>query len=144
MGNGEQKIDLEKYKTIIADAIKEIGLKPDECYNEQGNYWTLYKGSATVNINLFTIDRPDEPPEWYVEWSSPVMQIPSANLLAFYRRLLEENANRIALKFCLREDTVWVEITRELEGLSLDECYRNLTRIGETADELDDILKDEF
>jgi hypothetical protein len=64
--------------------------------------------------------------------------------LAFYRRLLEENANHIALKFCLREDTVWVEITRELEGLSFDECYRNLTRIGETADELDDILKDEF
>ncbi|UCE26342.1 MAG: YbjN domain-containing protein [Candidatus Coatesbacteria bacterium] len=137
-------IDLEKYKKIIAEVVRDIGLNPDECYNEQGNYWTLLKGSAEVNIYLYTIDRPGEPPEWYIEFSSPVMQIPSTYLLAFYRRLLEENAQRIALKFALREDTVWVEITRELEGLSFDECRRNLTRIGETADELDDILKEEF
>lgn len=140
----DAQFDLDKYKTIIGDVIKEIGLNPDECYNLQGNYWTLYKGSATVYVSLFTIGLPDEPPEWYIEWSSPVMTIPSVNLLAFYRRLLEENANRVALKFCLREETVWMEITRELEGLSYDECNRNLTRIGETADELDDILKEEF
>lgn len=138
------QIDLDAYKKIIADVIKEIGLDPDECYNRQGNFWTLYKGSAMVYITLYTIDRPGEAPEWYIEWSSPVMQIPSANLLAFYRRLLEENAGRVALKFSLREDTVWMEISRELEGMSYNECYRNLTRIGEAADELDDLLKEEF
>lgn len=140
----DKQIDLEKYKKMIADVVRDIGLNPDECYNEQGNYWTLFKGSAAIYISLYTIDRPDEPPEWYIEFSSSVMKIPSTYLLAFYRRLLEENAERIALKFALREDTVWMEITRELEGLSFDECHRNLTRIGEAADELDDILKEEF
>jgi hypothetical protein len=104
----------------------------------------MSRGSADVFISLFTIERPDEPPEWYVEWSSPVFKLPSENLLAFYRRLLEENAQRIAVKFSIKDDTVWLEITRELNGVDTKECYRNLTRIGDTADELDDLLRGEF
>ena len=72
------------------------------------------------------------------------MKLPSSDLLPFYRRLLEENAHRVAIKFSIKEDTVWLEVTRELNGVDTTECYRNLTRIGDTADELDDALRDEF
>ena len=138
------EFDLDHYHDVIQKALCELGLDPDECYNREDNYYSMSRGSADIFISLFTIERPDEPPEWYVEWSSPVMKLPSSNLLPFYRRLLEENAQRIALKFSIKEDTVWLEISRELNGLDTNECYRNLTRIGDTADELDDELRKVF
>ncbi len=138
------EFNIDHYHGIIRETLQELGLVPDECYNKDDNYYSMSRGSADVFISLFTIERPDEPPEWYVEWSSPVFKLPSENLLAFYRRLLEENAQRIAVKFSIKEDTVWLEITRELNGVDTKECFRNLTRIGDTADELDDLLRGEF
>lgn len=135
--------DVEPYKQIIRKVVRDLGVDPDGCYNAEGNYWSLCKGSADVYISLFTIGDEKEK-EWYVEFSSPVMKLPSENLLTFYRRLLEENAKYIAVRFSVREDTVWLDITRELAGLDENECRRSLTRIGETADNLDDELMKEF
>lgn len=139
-----EDFDINHYHSIIHETLSKLGLDPDDCFNRADNYYSMTRGSADVFISLFTIERPDEPPEWYIEWSSPVTKLPSGNLLPFYRRLLEENAQRIAIKFSIKDDTAWLEITRELNGLGIDECYRNLTRIGDTADELDDTLRSEF
>jgi len=58
---------------------------------------------------------------------------------------LEENAQRVNVKFSIKEeDTIWLEITRELNGVDKKECYRNITRIRDTADELDNTLRKEF
>jgi hypothetical protein len=135
--------NLEPYYEIINQVISKLGLKPDECYNAEGKYWSLCKGSADVFVTLFVLGEGADA-EWYVEFSSPVMKIPSENLLPFYRRLLEENAKWVATRFSVREDTVWLDTTRELSGMDYDECYRSLTRIGEAADALDDDLKTEF
>ncbi|MCP4228538.1 MAG: YbjN domain-containing protein [bacterium] len=139
-----EEFNLDHYHGVIRETLKELDLDPEECYNSADNYYSMSRGSADVFISLFTIERPDEPPEWYIEWSSPVMKLPSSDLLPFYRRLLEENAHRVAIKFSIKEEAVWLEITRELSGVDTTECYRNLTRIGDTADELDDALREEF
>jgi hypothetical protein len=135
--------DLTPYYEIIGKVISDLGLNPDECYNQEGKYWSLCKGSADVFVSLFILGE-GEDAEWYVEFSSPVMKLPSDNLLPFYRRLLEENAKWVATRFSLRDDTVWLDTTRELAGIDYDECYRSLTRIGEVADQLDDELRKEF
>jgi len=134
---------LEPYYEIINKVIAKLGLEPDGCYNSEGRYWSLCKGSAEIFISLFVLGE-GEGREWYIEFSSPVMKLPSAKVLPFYRRLLEENAKWVATRFSLRGDTVWLDTTRELAGMDYDECYRSLTRIGDVADELDDILREEF
>ena len=136
--------DLTPYREMVGKMLDEIGLTDADCYVPDGDYWELWKGSAKVYISFFSLEQEDGETERYMDISSPVMKIPSSGLLAFYRRLLEENSNRIALKFSLREDTVWCEITRELHGLSFEEAHRNLIRVGEVADEVDDIFRDEF
>lgn len=137
-------IDLVPYREMVQSMLEEIGLSNDECYIPDGDYWELWKGSAKVYISFFSLDHDDGEIEWYMDISSPIMKIPSSELLAFYRRLLEENGNRIALKFSIRDDDVWCEVTRELEGITFDEAFRNLVRVGEVADEVDDIFRDEF
>lgn len=140
----EEGFDLAPYKEIVEHMIREVGLTPDDCYITDGDYWSLQKGSVPVCISLFYVTHPDGEEEWYMDISSNIMPVPSENLLPFYRRLLDENASRVAVKFSIRENEVWVEITRELEGISFDEAYRNMTRVGDTADEMDDILREEF
>jgi len=39
---------------------------------------------------------------------------------------------------------VWLDITREVAGIDAEECSRSLTRIGDVADGLDDMLMEEF
>jgi hypothetical protein len=134
---------LEPYIEIIKGVVNGLGLNADECYNKEGNYWSLRKGSAEIFVTLFVIGEGDGR-EWYVEFSSPVMKLPSTNLIPFYRRLLEENAKWVATRFSLRGDTVWLDITREVAGIDAEECSRSLTRIGDVADGLDDMLMEEF
>lgn len=134
---------VEPYYEIIKKVINSLGLTADECFNAKENYWSLKKGSADVYISLFVLGE-GEGREWYIEFSSPVMKLPSDNLVAFYRRLLEENAKWVSTRFSVRGDTIWLDITRELAGMDYDECYRNLTRIGDVADGIDDILAEEF
>jgi hypothetical protein len=146
MADDDQNIkpgDLAPYYDIIKKVITALGMDPDAAYNAEKKYWSLVKGSADVFISLFVLGEGDGR-EWFIEFSSPVMKLPSRNLLPFYRRLLEENARWVATRFSVRDDTVWLDTTRELAGLDYDECYRSLTRIGDVADSLDDTLKGEF
>jgi len=133
----------DEYQAIVKKVITDLGLNADECYNAEGRYWRLCRGSAELFISLFTLGEGADA-EWYIELSSPVMKLPSENLLAFYRRLLEENARWVGPRFSIRGDTAWLDITRELAGIDYDECRRSLERIGYVADELDNALRAEF
>jgi hypothetical protein len=39
---------------------------------------------------------------------------------------------------------VWLEINREMNGLGFDEAMRALVRVAEVADELDQVLVNEY
>lgn len=134
---------MEPYYDTIKKVLTDLGLNADECYNAEGKYWALRKGTADVFVSLFTLGE-GEAAEWYVEIASPIMKLPSKNLLPFYRRLLEENAQWVGPRFSLRGDTVWLDITRELAGMNYDEFRRSLERVGNVADELDESLRTEF
>lgn len=131
--------DPEKYVKLIESVIRRAGLEPGECYNEEQECWQFVKGSADIFITLIDIGG-----EHYVNIASPVMAAPRYRREEFFQRLLEENALRIAVKFALRDDVAWLEINREMKGLGFDEAMRALVRVAEVADELDQILVNEY
>ncbi len=127
------------YAKFVEDLIRRVGLEPGQCYQEETACWRFAKGSAEIFISLVEIGG-----EYYVNVASPVMAAPRERRAEFFQRLLEENAHRIAVKFSLREEIVWLEINREMEGLTEDEAMRALVRVAEVADELDAALVHEF
>jgi len=129
----------EEYSRLIETVIRRAGLEPDECYNEDHNCWQFVKGSADIFMSLLEIGG-----EYYVNIAAPVMAVPRERREELFQRLLAENAQRIAVKFSLREDVVWLEINREMRGLGFDEAMRALVRVAEVADELDQILVNEY
>jgi len=131
--------NVEEYAKLIEALIRRAGLEPGECFNEEQQCWQFAKGSADIFITLVEIGG-----EHYVNIASPVMAAPQRRREEFFERLLEENAQRIAVKFSLRDDVVWLEINREMKGLGFDEAMRSLVRVAEVADELDQVLVNEY
>jgi len=131
--------NVEDYMKLIESVIRRAGLEPSECYNEEQQCWQFAKGSADIFITLVEIAG-----EYYVNIAAPIMAVPGRRREEFFERLLEENGQRIAVKFSLRDDVVWLEINREIKGLSFDETMRSLVRVAEVADELDQILVNEY
>lgn len=131
--------NVEEYVKLVEAVIRRAGLEPGDCYNEEQQCWQFAKGSADIFITLVEIGG-----EHYVNIAAPIMAAPHSRREEFFQRLLQENGQRIAVKFSLRDDVVWLEINREMRGLGFDETMRSLVRVAEVADELDQVLVNEY
>ena len=130
----------EEYIRLIENVIRRVsGLEPDECYDDEQHFWRFTKGSVEIYVSLLEIGG-----EYYVNVAAPIMAVPESRREEFFLRLLEENALRIAVKFSIRDAVVWLEINREMRGLGFDEAMRSLVRVAEVADELDEVLVNEY
>ncbi len=132
--------EIEEYVRLVENVIRRYsGLEPGECYNDEQQCWRFAKGS--VDIYVMLLDIAGEP---YVNFATPIMAVPQSRREEFFERLLKENAQRIAVKFSIREGVVWLEINREMRGLGFDEAMRSLVRVAEVAGELDEVLVNEY
>lgn len=134
---------MNEYTKIIEECIRYVGLDPEECWDADREQWTFYKGSAMLNVYIFPIER-ESGAEYYISFESPIMDLPSDNREQFFERLLRENAQRIAVKFSIRDERIVCETNRELDGIDFDETLRCMFRVAEVADALDDELKELF
>jgi hypothetical protein len=125
------KAKLAEYQAMVENLIRFAGLEPEQCYNAEQGCWQFTKGAADILVYVLDIGG-----EYYVNIASPIMAAPRANREELFRRLLEENGQRIAVKFSLRDELVWLEVNREMTGLGFDELKRSLVRVAEVADEL--------
>jgi hypothetical protein len=132
--------ETEEHVRLVENVIRAAsGLEPDECYDDEHNYWRFAKGSVEIYVSLLDIGG-----EHYVTIGAPIMAVPQSRREDLFARLLEENALRIAVKFSIRADVVWLEFNREMKGLGFDEAARALVRVAEVADELDEVLVNEY
>ena len=105
---------------------------------ESGYAWNFWRGSALIEIYL-------TPEDWgYLQVLSPIMHLPQSNLLPLYRRLLELNLEMTNAALGVHEDVVYVFHERLLEGLDAVEADVIVRRLAQYADELDDVLVEEF
>jgi len=143
--NAKDDFDFTPYKEMVAGALSRVGLDPDECYDKEGQYYSLVKGSASLYIGFSTNFYDDGYVERYIYFSGYLSKAPVVDREAFYRRLLEEAWTQIGVKFYITDrDEAWVDISRDIGGLDLDEVRVNIDRVANTADYLDDILTAEF
>lgn len=138
-GEEEKKITIDDVVKMVNDLIQGFGVDPDQCRHKPKNSWTLYRGSARIYIEILKMNEVD-----CIEISSAVIQLPSRNLLAFYRKLLELNFNFHATKFYVRNDWVYLAENREIEGLDFAELKAMENRVSYFSDKYDDVLIEEF
>jgi hypothetical protein len=108
-----------------------------------GPAWGFKQGSAEVYIFL-TVGNAGEN---FIQIVSPVMKPTDATLgaPAFFRRLLELNANELTgAAFGLRDAEVVLTADRSTSGLDRIEVEDMIRQVSEYADHYDDALTQEF
>ncbi len=130
--------NLQVYYDMVETSIRDLGVDPAACRGEQAGQWSLKKGSASVWIDLWHIERENRA---YFQVLAPVMQLPTSNLQAFYQELLELNYTFYGVAFVKYNDWVYVKVIREVDGLEQKETAAMINRVGWYADEYDDKLK---
>lgn len=132
--------DIGTYKGMIEEIIRSWNLVPLDIYDPEKKIWRLVQGSAYFDIGIYTFENGGN----YLVVSSPICKIPLDNLLPFYRRLLEMNDAMLGVKFSIQGNQVWLLAQRECEGMDIGEANRLIDNLRFFADNVDDVLMNEF
>ena len=135
---GDQQLALSA--RVVENILASIDVDPTTARMdvESGYAWNFWSGSALIEIYL-------TPEDWgYLQVLSPIMHLPQSNLLPLYRRLLELNLEMTNAALGVHEEVVYVFHERLLEGLDAVEADVIVRRLAQYADELDDVLVEEF
>ena len=108
---------------------------------ENGLGWVIEKGSASIFIIIAKNEFIDEST---LEVFSPILKLPTQNILPFYRRCLELNRIMVGCALCVQKDQVMVLAERPLQGISYEEIESIVMSVANAADKLDDDLAEEF
>jgi hypothetical protein len=130
-------------RNMISSVIDRFGGDSYEARVDR-NTWRITSGSATGFILIFENAEDEESTELMIIF--PVMRVPVAKSLAFYRRLLEINTSlRGRAAFAVNEDNAVTLVTgRTIRDLDLNELASMVIVTAALADDYDDILLDEF
>lgn len=134
-------MNLKPYYTIVENCIKELGVDPNDCRTDELGTWNLHKGSVDIYLQVFI---PENRETGYFQCVAPVVEIPTDNRREFYSELLDLNHDICGVAFTKRNNIIFVKTIRELEGLSEEEAFMMITRVGNTADEYDDVFREKY
>jgi hypothetical protein len=137
---------IEKAVKMVNDFVVEKGIKVKEVYDDEKKTWRLKRGSASVDILLFSVSVGENEIRDFLQVASSIAKVPKDKELAFYKRLLELNDGKLGVKLSLQPgtDQVWALFERDLVGISYTELKTCIEDLGYWADEFDDLLANEF
>ncbi|RRB07261.1 YbjN domain-containing protein [Larkinella rosea] len=132
--------------TMIQCYVESIGLTKEQTYNPDKKNWLWKNGSASIEVFIQTINFASGTRRDYLRIFSPLLQVPTNNLLGFYRHLLELNDLRLGVKLCIAPNTqtVFATYERDIRGMDYQELTTCIIDLELWADELDDQLKAQF
>lgn len=133
-------MDLKPYYEMVESCIQDLGIAPDKTRGDKPGQWDLYRGSARVMIDVFTLDN-----GWsYFQCIAPIVKIPAGKKIEFYEEILEKNHSLYGVAMTKYKEWIYIKVIREIEGLDKSEMMAMLKRIGVYADELDDLYKNKY
>lgn len=126
--------------------VESIGLSRDQIFNPENKNWRWKMGSANIEVFIQTINFPNGSRRDFLRIFSPLMNIPTNNILGFYRALLEVNDGSLGVKLSLmpNSSTVYASYERDIKGMDYSELSTCISDLEYWADKLDDDLKNQF
>jgi hypothetical protein len=132
---------IQEVSSMVNNYYNGRGLqaKDHEIAGAEGCGWWLKEGTARVYI--FVQDAPGGP---VLRITSPINYVPEQNQTAFYRHLLDINANLTCCALATSENTVIVVAQRHTAQLDQEELDDMVWNVAYVADLLEQKLVTEF
>lgn len=133
--------NLESYYQMVENIIRSLGVDPEICKGAKPGQYDLKKGSASVWIDIWQVEGENY---GYLQIMAPVVEIPASNKDVFFAEILEINHKLYGVGMTKYENWIYMKTIRELEGLGEKEALAMFNRVGNYADEYDDILRAKY
>jgi len=133
---------IKKVNKMIEQYVKSIGLSKADAYKEENNTWHWMRGSAQIDV--YVTDGGNN--RQYLCINSPIMQVPSSNVMDFYRHLLELNYSKLGIKLSIKPESphVFAIYERDVSGMDYKELETCIRDLEWWADKLDDELQEQY
>ncbi len=138
----------EQYKRVtemIHCYVESVGLTR-QVYNPELKNWRWKTGSASIEILITVLNFANGSRRDYLRIFSPLMDVPTNNLLSFYRHLLELNDSKLGVKLSIMPNSqkVYATYERDIKGMDFNELRTCIVDLEYWADKFDDELKAQF
>ncbi len=133
--------NIRPHIATVEQILSALGIDPARAQLnvENGYGWSFRRGSAIIEVYVSQKDGLG-----YLQVLAPIIHLPDKGLLQLYRRLLELNLQLVNASLGVYLDVVYVFNERPLTGLDPEEANHIITQVAAYADELDDLLVEEF
>lgn len=137
---------LRSYAGTVEKYLLDIGVDVPKTRKslDNGYLYQFYFGSARVEIAVMRTEKERQGMQEVIQVYSPLLHVPEGTLVAFYRRLLEENLKLSQAAFGVAGDVVYVYAERPLADLSPSELKDLIEAVARVADAKDNELASEF
>lgn len=138
---GNQQDPIHEHARVIDNILAQIGLNPDDVSmnTDEGYGWSFRRGSAVIEIYLS-----QHSGNGYLQVLSPIVHIPTENVLPLYRYLLELNLQLTSAALGVYNDVIYVFYERPLTDLDATETNDIISTVAGYADDLDNQIVEEF
>jgi hypothetical protein len=132
---------LARHAVMVEQALAGSGINPEQSRLgvANGYGWNFRFGSAIIEVYIHSNEEGS-----YFQVLSPIIHLPQAGLLPFYRRMLELNLQLVNAALGVYHDAVYLFSERPLDGLDPVEVSSTISRVAAYADDLDNQLVAEF
>jgi hypothetical protein len=145
---------LLNYYAIVEDALRVVGIQPEEARCAKEGEWQLQKGESEIYIDLWVPESVNQWQYYVAENPEPLLQImiPIGSLQAITNRellmadLLQLNAQLYygAFIFNPEQNMVALQFKRLATGINQREVLEPINALGYYAENLSIMLKDRF
>lgn len=132
---------IDEVSGLIQNFFNKIGISADQqrLQSANGNGWWVNRGSAVIYIFV-----QDSQTGAFIRVVSPIVYMPTQNLLPFYRKLLDSNNNLLGCGLATDKDVVLLVAQRPTLGIGQEELDALVDNLARVADTLDNELAAEF
>lgn len=121
---------IDTYYKMVDDAIRDLGLNPEETRGQQEGQWNLKKGRFDIMVDVW-----EQEQQYIFQVVAPLCGMPDENREAFMQHLLEKNYGLSSLAYAILNDTVFLKYTTEARSMIKEHVVAVLTKIAFYAEQ---------
>lgn len=144
----EQQVSpqLQRAMDMVNQYVEYIGLTIDQAYRPDTRSWHWKMGSASMEVFFTVLTFEGGSSRTYLRIFSKLMEVPTNNVVQFYRHLLELNDTKLGVKISVQPNSqnVYATYERDIRGMDYNEISIVIADMEYWADRLDDELKTQF
>lgn len=125
---------MNSQETVISEGLKLIGVEPEQCRIEGADgIW-----AAVTDLGVLFVRMESAATFPSVRLTCPILSMPTGELLAFYRKLLDLSARLDGVSIAMDHDTVCINCQNGLDGLTAAaaaDLFRRTLKAAEAVSE---------